>query len=166
MDEQRIEEVLCDISLDALSQEHKDVYFNILSNGMRYVLTTRDKILVRKVEPASIRPGQLIVYKRPDNNYTVHRVMCTYRDGGQVVFIAKPDAYPAIDPPVEADRVIGVVIAIRKPRFYIRLDTFSGRCVECALYHFSKPSFRPRAMVLKYYRLVLRACAVFTRGRT
>jgi signal peptidase I len=154
LDEQ-MEAVLCDLAIDAMVQGKKDACFNILSNGMRYAITTRDKIHVRRTEPSKLKAGDIVVYERRDGDFTVHRVIGKKYDGDRLVFITKPDAYSRLDPPVYAEQIVGKVIAIEKPTILIRLDTARGRFLAYLLYHISKPSFRGRNLIFKCFRVIV-----------
>ena len=134
--DKKLLDTITDLKLEELKQK-KDIYFGILSNGMRHIITTKDKILVRKVATKQLNIGDIMVYERKDGKFTVHRIVSKQCENGQTIFITKADANRYIDPPVSEEQVMGKVIAVKKPAFFLRLDTIPGEFIGRFIYGYS-----------------------------
>lgn len=101
-------------------------WFTVLTNSMnsdrKDSFAQGDIIFVKKVPYESIKKGDIISYKMGGGSVLTHRVVSVQRDSKQeFVFITQGDINNTLDPPVEADRVIG------KYQFHIPL---LGRIIQ------------------------------------
>lgn len=132
----KILDTVTELHLDRLSKGG-DVYFSILSAGMRYLITPKDKVLVRKTPCEQISHGDIIVYRRADGEFTVHRVLSKRTEKGQIILTAKADTHKNIDPPVRTEQIIGKVVAVKKRKYSLRIDTGFGKAVSWLMYFYS-----------------------------
>lgn len=87
----------------------------IFGSSMVPALSVGDVAVVVKVDPGSLREGNIIAYQA-ERGLVVHRISSIYREGGRVFFVTKGDAtgHPD-DKPVEPHQVAGrVVCVVRK----------------------------------------------------
>ncbi|GEM_PF-6115736 len=71
-----------------------------------------DLLLIRGVDPAEIRVGDVVVYEG-SRGLIVHRVLKIWSDEGEnLIFQTKGDANPHADTPIQAEAVVGKVIAV------------------------------------------------------
>jgi signal peptidase len=87
--------------------------FTVLSGSMEREIPEGSLIIVKRVEPESIKIGDDITYIREDNSTVTHRVMTiyeNYENSGVRGFVTKGIDNPEDDPSViHPDNVIGVV---------------------------------------------------------
>jgi len=88
-------------------------YADILTRSMQSEIPQGSLVLVKHVDPAAIKVGDIVTYIRPDNTTVTHKVMTIYEDyeqSGQRAFVTKGVDNPDADPDaVYAKNVIGVV---------------------------------------------------------
>jgi len=88
-------------------------YANVLTRSMQSEIPQGSLVLVKHVDPATIKVGDVVTYIRPDNITVTHKVMTIYEDyyqSGVRGFVTKGVDNPDSDPDVVyADNVIGVV---------------------------------------------------------
>jgi len=90
-------------------------YLVVSSGSMRPTLEVGDLIIVKRIPPSQLNAapmnGDIIVYKEPDGDLVVHRLVNKTKIDGKYILTTKGDANPASDPPFPDQRYIGKVIA-------------------------------------------------------
>ena len=90
-------------------------YLVVSSGSMRPTLEVGDLIIVKRIPPSQLNAapmnGDIIVYKEPDEDLVVHRLVNKTKIDGKYILTTKGDANPASDPPFPDQRYIGKVIA-------------------------------------------------------
>ena len=85
----------------SLAAKFGDQALGMKTGSMRPVIDPGDLVLVRQVPTASLRPGQIITFRRPGapNEIYTHRIFSlTYGSGSEVDIKTKGDANPTPDP--------------------------------------------------------------------
>jgi signal peptidase I len=77
-----------------------------------------DKVIVQKIQPESLKIGDLIVISRK-NEFITHRLV---RKGNRL-WVTKGDHYHHFDPPVPKQAILGKVIVIDRKGQMINLQT-------------------------------------------
>ena len=81
----------------------------VVSQSMMPLLRVGDTIVVQRVSPASLRRGDLIVVVQGET-FITHRLVAIDRDGWRM----KGDRLRFADPPVQANDILGRVVAIER----------------------------------------------------
>jgi signal peptidase I len=72
-----------------------------------------DLLLIRGVDPASLRVGDVIVYRGAGDRLIVHRICSLWKkENGEILLQTKGDANPYWDPPIRAEDVVGKVLFV------------------------------------------------------
>lgn len=118
--ETEIQDALSEMWLEAC-QSGRTISFKIASGSMRPTIEVGDVVSVRRVEPSEIHAGDIVAFKN-DRHIIVHRIVRIIRADSGYNFFQMGDAGGA---PVslQATSIIGKVIAIRKNRREVRLDS-------------------------------------------
>lgn len=81
--------------------------------SMEPTLQTGDLVLVVKVSPENIRVGDVIVYKKPDGTFIIHRVIKIKNVDNQFYYVTQGDNNPIPDGPgIPYGNVIGKVVSV------------------------------------------------------
>lgn len=65
--------------------------FITLSGSMETAISTGDLILVKEVDPATLKVGDIIAYREDKETVITHRIIELYEDEGQTKFVTKGD---------------------------------------------------------------------------
>ncbi|MGH9591558.1 MAG: signal peptidase I [Bryobacteraceae bacterium] len=102
------------------------VHLRVFGGSMMPWVRPGDILTVRHVEPARLHPGDIILYFRAGRMF-VHRLLRVYRKGGRLFFLAKGDAMPRADAPVEESGVLGRISTVQRGRRLLNLDSPSQK---------------------------------------
>lgn len=104
-----------------------------------------DELSIEAVPPADLRRGDVVLFAR-DARLFAHRLL--RRNARTGVFTLKGDALSAADPPVEPRHILGRVVALRRGKRTIRLDTQPQAVLAqvCASLTRASGFWTPRAM--------------------
>ncbi|OYT46898.1 MAG: signal peptidase I [Desulfurococcales archaeon ex4484_42] len=80
--------------------------------SMEPLFQTGDVVFVIKVKPSDIKPGDIIVYEKPNGAYIIHRVTKIVNENSEIVIITKGDNNKYYDPPISVNQVVGKVLSI------------------------------------------------------
>jgi signal peptidase I len=89
------------------------VQFHAEGTSMRPAIEDGDTITVGPVDASAIRLGDIVLYRHLDRPIA-HRVADIYISGGGVVVVPRGDAKASADEPVESERILGKVIAVKR----------------------------------------------------
>jgi signal peptidase I len=89
------------------------VQFHAEGTSMRPAIEDGDTITVGPVAALAIRIGDIVLYRHLDRPIA-HRVADIYTAGGGVVVVPRGDAKAGFDAPVESERILGKVIAVKR----------------------------------------------------
>jgi signal peptidase I len=120
-----------DEQIIALLKEGRSVAVRAAGLSMHPFLRPGDLVAIRPIENRErILPGELVLYEQEAGRWVVHRVIRVMGEGGAVV-LAKGDALPCADPPVERERVAGKAVSLKRPagREYA-LETAASRRIN------------------------------------
>ncbi len=142
--------VLTSADFHALAQEVLGrggrLSFRARGTSMHPFIRGRDVILVEPVDPARLRPGEIILYHRGDTSHVVHRLVRRVEKDGRLVFIAQGDNKLIADAPILAEQVLGRVVGIEREGRRLRLDRGPGWLLNRVIYYFRGwAPWRPRA---------------------
>ena len=106
-----------------------------------------DILQVQPVTPQELRKGDIVLFLGPQGSYVTHRLIRKVKANGRlVVLITQGDNTEAQDIPIQAQEVVGKVVAIEREGRWLRLDRGMGRLLNYAIYYFRGWSpWRPRA---------------------
>lgn len=65
--------------------------FITLSGSMETAISTGDLILVKEVDPSTLKVGDIIAYREDKETVITHRIIELYEDEGQTKFVTKGD---------------------------------------------------------------------------
>ncbi len=82
----------------------------IATGSMRPLLEPGDLVVVKRVPPEAVEPGDVVAYLAGDGSIVVHRVVRIERLGGVTVFHTRGDANPVEDEPWPAERLLGRLV--------------------------------------------------------
>lgn len=98
--------VCCEL-VDEVARTVGEVRLKVTGASMLPALWPGDVVTVRRCDPAAVRPGQIILYRR-EGKLTAHRV---HRISPNLL-ITRGDSVPSCDPPVGALGIVGQVVGI------------------------------------------------------
>lgn len=84
---------------------------SLSGNSMFPILLPTDKVLVKKCALDELRPGDIIVWSDTEK-FVAHRVLSVSAAATSPFIVTKGDFCAEPDPPIEADRLVGKVIAV------------------------------------------------------
>jgi hypothetical protein len=94
---------------------------------MRPAIEDGDVITVRRVPPASVAPGDIVLYRRLDRPIA-HRVAAVVANAiGAVVVVPRGDGKRACDAPVAVEHILGIVVSIKRRTPSTIIDRISTR---------------------------------------
>jgi hypothetical protein len=96
-----------------------------------------DVLLVEPVDPARLRPGEIMLYHRGGTSHVVHRLVRRVEKDGRLMFIAQGDNKLIADAPILAEQVLGMVVEIQRDGRRMRLGTGPGRLLGLLVYRLS-----------------------------
>jgi signal peptidase I len=106
------------------------VRFRAHGSSMRPAIRDGEAITVESVEPAAVKPGDVLFY-RQRQRAVAHRVISVSHKGDNVVeFIVRGDAKAACDAPVKPSQVLGRVLPEGRDS---RRETFLRRAARLVL---------------------------------
>jgi|Deesub1362B_J571_1020462.scaffolds.fasta_scaffold23399_2 signal peptidase len=89
--------------------------------SMEPLLQTGDLVLVIRSGADGITVGDVIVYRKSDGSFIIHRVVQIKKNGNMVYFVTKGDNNRFEDPPIPEESVIGKVAGVNHMVFKIPL---------------------------------------------
>ncbi len=90
------------------------VRFRAHGGSMRPAICDGETVTVEGVEPAAVKPGDILLY-RHEHRPLAHRVVRIDQDGGAVIaFVLRGDAKAACDAPVKPEQILGRVVLTEK----------------------------------------------------
>ena len=93
-------------------------FYVVKGNSMEPTLRDGDLVVVKKVEPSEVEPGDIIVFYKPGSKseIIIHRVIQKAERRGEVYFRTKGDNNDSADPwLVPEEDLIGVVVGGSRP---------------------------------------------------
>ena len=96
------------------------IRFRIVSNSMSPCLRAGDLVKLAPAEPEDLKAGEIIVTSRGET-LLGHRLVRYFEREGTRWVITKGECAAKEDPPVPAERVVGRIIGICRPRIFHRL---------------------------------------------
>jgi len=70
----------------------------------------RGDLVISQSPDGGVREGNIILYETIDGTTIIHRVSEIRREEDDTFFITKGDASPSADPPVNNEKVLGVLV--------------------------------------------------------
>ncbi|MEK6704162.1 MAG: S24/S26 family peptidase [Bdellovibrionota bacterium] len=99
----------------------KKFQFHITTTGMVPSLCPGDIVDIHPVTTQDLRVGDIVVNPM---KYTLrcHRLMRSYTDKhGKTWLITKADVWPHEDDPIEANKIVGRIVKVTRPRAFARI---------------------------------------------
>ncbi|MCX5796148.1 MAG: right-handed parallel beta-helix repeat-containing protein [Elusimicrobia bacterium] len=90
-----------------------DRQLEISGHSMRFLLRNGDRIRVRRVPPADLRLGDIVVFMK-DREVVAHRLVWTTTQTSGILLRTKGDGQTSWDPPVPASGIVGRVEAYQR----------------------------------------------------
>lgn len=113
---------LLGLSRDIL-KKGRSVRFQAKGWSMHPFVQDGDFITVSPVEDSSIKTGDVVFYSTAEDRIIVHRVIRKYQKDGRVTMLIKGDATSGPSEKVNAENILGKVVAIERDGQKKRLDT-------------------------------------------
>lgn len=120
-----------DAALAAWGRSGRQSVVAITGHSMRPLLRPGDEALIRH-GPAGVGRGDIVAF-RLGEAFAAHRVIAVRRREGGTFLLTGGDNNTGFDPEIPLDQLIGRVIAIRRGRQIMRLDTFAWRVAGTVL---------------------------------
>jgi len=114
--------VLSELSKDIL-KKGRSVRFQAKGWSMHPFIQDGDFITVSPVEDSSIKVGDVVFYSTAEDRIIVHRVIRKYRKDGRVTMLIKGDATSGPSEKVDAEDILGKVVAIERDGQTKKIDT-------------------------------------------
>ena len=93
----------------------REVCVRVTGRSMTPWLADGDVVTLRRVEPRSIIPGDILLARHPRDGVVLHRVVARRRgDGDAVAYLLKGDALGFCEGPFAPAAVAGKVVAIQR----------------------------------------------------
>lgn len=100
--------------------------------SMGHTIRHGEWIVVRRVAPDLIRPGDIVLHRIP-STFVAHRVIRRWRDGGDLCFLTKGDGHLTPDRPLRGADVVARVLGVRRGGRVVRFDGRWGRLIATLL---------------------------------
>lgn len=112
----------------------------VTGRSMRPFLRGGETLVIRRVDAASLRRGDLILFRNGSGEPVMHRIVRRRGAFGSVVFQTKGDAALSLDEPVREDEVLGKVCRIERTNSCIDMEASVMRYVNyiCAIVNLMK----------------------------
>ena len=112
-------------ALDKWNQAGEQHLIPIIGSSMLPLIQPGDQALVRHGH-ANVRRGDVIVFLQQEK-MVAHRLLRIYNHGPVTTFITKGDNVPYLDSPVNASKVVGRVLKIKRDSRCLSIDTRAWR---------------------------------------
>jgi len=126
-----IPEILLNATLEVWGQAGEQHLLPITGNSMLPFLREGDYVLLSHGR-AGVRRGDLVVFRQGEG-LVAHRVLRIVSGDDTTTFMTKGDHATRFDPPLNASEVLGRVLAIKRGRQYMRLDTTTWRMINWSI---------------------------------
>jgi signal peptidase I len=129
------------------------LHVKVTGRSMSPYLKGGETLTIRKVQPESLKRGDMIFFKGQSDHPVLHRIVRIQRKGGgRYIFQTKGDGTYAFDDPVSEDAVIGKVSKIERKTSSngskdIDMESLNSRIVNYCLAQYSL--IRPKLSSLK-----------------
>jgi hypothetical protein len=144
-------QVRIDLLREALAR-HGAARIRVHGGSMWPWLRPEDELEIRREELARIAPGQIVLFER-DARLFAHRVLRRLAAAGSSApqLITKGDTLAAADAPVNEAELLGRVVAVRRGRREIHLDTLPQAVLGrlCALLTYTSRAWYPLALAAR-----------------
>jgi signal peptidase len=98
--------VKCELAFE-VAQSFGAIQLEVTGGSMLPAVWPGDRLIVQRLDPDKIQPGQIILYSR-HGGLVAHRVVS--RDGDRLV--TRGDSLPQTDPPVPTNEIAGEIVSI------------------------------------------------------
>ena len=115
--------IIADLLTDSL--ENNEVWVNIKGNSMAPLLKEGTSILVKKT--CSPLYADILVYKYKDDIISHRLIRRRKGTGGNTLYQTKADNGYCLDESVGLEDILGKVIAIKRDKQIVKIDTFLWR---------------------------------------
>ena len=110
----------------------RSLSFKIISGSMSSVIEVGNVVRVSRVEPSRVRIGDIVAFKKDDQNVVVHRIIGKSLSDARLTFREIGDA-GGPSGKIAAQDIIGRVTVIEKDGHEIRLDSRRHIISNCTL---------------------------------
>lgn len=108
-------------------QQGQEVVLTITGNSMApFLRHQRDQVVLVAVDPATLQPGDVPLYRRKSGQFVLHRIVAR-QDGEQPVFTMLGDAQTELEPGIEAGQIVGRAAAFLSKGKHIDCDAVAYR---------------------------------------
>ncbi|MDD5630007.1 MAG: S24/S26 family peptidase, partial [Elusimicrobia bacterium] len=101
------------VPVDSQPSPGAERQLEIYGHSMRFLLRDGDRIRVRRVPPAELRLGDIVVYMK-DREVVAHRLLWRSAEPGGLLLRTKGDGQSSWDPLVPASGIVGRVEAFQR----------------------------------------------------
>lgn len=96
-----------------ISKKHS-FWVRIVSWSMVPLVKKGDRLLIKKVTPSILRPGDIICFKRGSFLVTHRIYSISEKPNGKQVFVTKPDSKDKLDLPISSKDILGKVVVLQR----------------------------------------------------
>ena len=88
------------------------IQFKVTSKSMRPLIRVGDEVIVDKIIPSTLQPGEIILFER-GNVFCTHRFIRRIKKNNRISFVTKGDNLARFDPPITENVILGKVVTIK-----------------------------------------------------
>ncbi|MBN1552512.1 signal peptidase I [bacterium] len=102
--------------ISSLLQDNLVVKTRVFGESMAPMIKNGDVITIERIDPQSVRPGDILACVNSAEILVVHRlIQINSNDNGHNIFILKGDTQTCCDAPILSSQILGRVTTISKP---------------------------------------------------
>lgn len=131
MSEYKINEALGVLIEDRLSSG-QTFSLPVITSSMSPFIKPNDKIIISRIPPEDLKPGDIVVFKRQSEFY-VHRLLSKKGFDAKLKLITKGDNSLVSDEPILKEDFLGKVIAIKKADKSVNLENKFWKIINSSL---------------------------------
>lgn len=137
-----------------INEKEPDIsYYSTAGRSMFPFICWNEYIVVKKTNQQDINIGDVILFSMGNNNVKeAHRVVKKEYSNGRLIFQTKGDHNKELDPPIDAGKIIGKVVALKRKN---RLFALPSRGIEIFWYNISCFALSTFALSKKITRKLL-----------
>ncbi len=143
----------------ALLASGKDLRVRVTGDSMTPALKDGDIATIRKVPPAMLKTGDVVLCTRDNGTMALHRLLRIQNNGtggDNNILHTKGDALDMMDLPLDAAQCLGRVVSVERPghKGLISIDMLSLRSI--ILNRFRAQYYRFKSLIVKYLAVLKR----------
>ncbi|MEW5868420.1 MAG: S24/S26 family peptidase [Chloroflexota bacterium] len=131
-------------------QDGRRLRFTAPGHSMAPFVRHDDILEVAPIQEYGLRPGDILLYRRPNSRLIAHRVVRLVRRQGGLQIHTQGDALAREDGRIAPEQVLGQVVAVQRGERIIRMNSWAPRLAGLLWLRLG----RGRALLLRGWRLL------------